>query len=131
MKGALPLRDDLPVAEDPIAGGKFARWTQTWAAWFGSVAKCLFAWNVSLTGTKTHDFGSINAHTEASTTVTVTGARTDDTPTVLVGVSAQTAGIVYKGAVTADNTVTLYALNTTAAGIDPDSTVFRVTVLQP
>jgi hypothetical protein len=52
-------------------------------------------------GTKTHDFGNIAAHTEASTTVTVVGARTMDTPIVIVTPSANTAGIHYKGVVTA------------------------------
>lgn len=93
--------------------------------------RALAGWNKALSATKTHDFGSINAHTEASTTITVTGARTTDTPTVLITPSANTAGITYKGVVTADDTVTLYALNTTAASIDPASTTFRALVLQP
>ena len=124
MNSALPTREDLPVA------GERAVWTTAWKNWFSAVMRAL-VWNLSLTGTKTHDFGSINAHTESSTTVTVTGARTDGTPTVTVTPSLNTAGISYKGVVTADNTVTIYALNTTGAGIDPASTVFRVLVLQP
>lgn len=130
MRSALPLREDLPIAVDPLGGGSFARWPATWANWFNAVARAL-VWNVSFTGTKTHDFGSINAHTESSTTVTVTGARALDTPTVLITPSLNTAGIAYKGVVTADDTVTLYALNTTAAAIDPASTTFRVVVMQP
>lgn len=129
MKAALPLRDYLPIQFDagvPVS----ARWTERWKAYFNAIARAL-VWNLSLTGTKTHDFGLIAAHTEASTTVTVSGARTYDTPTVLVAPSANTAGIHFKGVVTADDTVTLYALNTTAAGIDPASTTFRVVVLQP
>lgn len=120
--------------EDPNTGGvvlaRRAVWTQTWKNYFNALARAI-VWNVSLAGTKTHDFGLIAAHTEASTTVTVTGARTDDEPIVIVAPSINTAGIVYKGVVTADNVVTLYALNTTAAGIDPASTTFRVLVLQP
>lgn len=130
MRSAIPLRDDLPVADDPLGSGRFARWTSLWSEWFNGVARAL-VWNVSLTATKTHDFGNIAAHTESSTTVTVTGARTLNTPSVFVTPSGNTAGIQYKGVVTADDTVTIYALNTTAAGIDPASTVFRVTVLQP
>jgi hypothetical protein len=49
-------------------------------------------WNLSLTATKTHDFANIAAHTELSTTVTVAGARTMDTPTVIVTPSLNTAG---------------------------------------
>lgn len=131
MNSAIPLREDLPINRDGAGEPVSSRWTQTWSNWFNAVARALAAWNLSLTATKAHDFGNIAAHSEDSTTVTVTGARTDDTPVVLVTPSANTAGIHYKGVVTADNTVTLYALNTTAAGIDPASTTFRVVVLQP
>lgn len=124
MKSALPLRDDLPVQ------GSYASWTQTWKNWFNAVVRAL-VWNVTYTATKTHDFGNIVAHTESSTTVTVTGARALDTPTVIITPSANTAGVVFKGVVTADDTVTLYALNTTASDINPASTTFRVLVLQP
>lgn len=131
MRSALPLRDNLLIARDGDGDPVGIIWPASWDQWFNAVMRALFAWNVSLTATKTHDFGNINAHTEASTTVSVLKARTADTPTVLVGPSVNTAGIVYKGVVTADDTVTIYALNTTAAGIDPASTTFRVTVLQP
>lgn len=130
MKTAIPLRDELPVSDEMVSGVRTAAWTQTWANFFNAIARAL-VWNLSLTATKTHDFGNINAHTEASTTVTVFGARTLDTPTVTVTPSANTAGMHYKGVVTADNTVTIYALNTTGVAIDPASTTFRVVVLQP
>lgn len=131
MNSALPLREDLPVIVDPATGQPIAaKWTERWKAYFNAIARAL-VWNLSLTGTKTHDFGNIAAHTESSTTIAVTGARTMDTPIVLVTPSINTAGIHYKGVVTANDVVTLYALNTTAAGIDPASTVFRVVVLQP
>lgn len=130
MKAAIPLREDLPVQVDQ--GGKIqtARWTPRWGAWFNAVARAL-VWNLTLTATKTHDFGSISGHAEDSTTVTVTGSRSTDTPTVLVTPSVNTAGIVYKGVVTADDVVTIYALNTTASGVDPAETTFRVLVIQP
>lgn len=130
MNSALPLRDDLPVEVDANGVPVAARWTERWKAWFNGLVRAV-VWNLSLTATKVYDFGLIAAHTEASTTVTVTGAVTTDTPTVLVTPLVNTAGIHYKGAVTADNTVTIYALNTTAAGIDPASTTFRILVLQP
>lgn len=131
MNAALPLREDLPFLVDQGTGQPVAaKWTERWKAYFNAIARAL-VWNLSLTGTKTHDFGNILAHTEASTTVTVTGARTTDTPSVIVTPSANTAGVHYKGVVTANDTVTLYALNTTAAAIDPASTTFRIVVLQP
>jgi hypothetical protein len=130
VKSAIPLRDDLVVRVDPVTSESRARWPQTWANWFNALMRAL-VWNLSLTATKTHDFANIAAHTELSTTVTVEGARTMDTPTVIVTPSLNTAGVHYKGVVTADDTVTIYALNTTAVGIDPASTTFRVLVLQP
>lgn len=125
MRSALPLRDGLPVDVDGAA-----QWPPTWQNYFNALARAII-WNISLAGTKTHDFGGINAHTEASTTVNVIGARTEDAPVVLVTPDINTAGIVYKGVVTADDTVTVYALNTTALSIDPAETIFRVVVLQP
>ncbi len=125
MRQAIPARDPL-TTED----GKPVKWPETWLGWFSAVLRAL-VWNISLTATKTHDFGNIAAHSEDSTTVTVTGARTDNPPTVLVTPLANTAGIIYKGVVTADNTVTIYALNATGAGVNPLSTTFRVVVLQP
>lgn len=130
MNGAIPTRDDLPVYTDTASGNMYAKWSQTWQNWFNAVSRAL-VWNLSLSGTVVYDFGSIAAHTEASTTLPVRGVRALNTPTVLVTPSANTAGIVYKGIVTADDTVTIYALNTTAAPIDPASATFRVTVLQP
>lgn len=131
MKSAIPMREDLPVYKDPSGEPVAAAWTPRWANWLNAVQRALAGWSSSLTNTKTHDFGNINAHTEASTTVTVEGANTTGTPVVLVTPSVNTAGIHYKGVVTGIDTVTLYALNTTAGAIDPASTTFRVTVLQP
>lgn len=131
MNAALPLREDLPVMVDPATGQPVAaKWTERWKSYWNAVARAL-VWNLSLTATKTHDFGNIAAHTEDSTTVTVTGARTTDTPTVVVSPSVNTAGMHYKGVVTANDTVTIYALNTTALAVNPASTTFRVLVLQP
>lgn len=134
MRSALPLRDGLPVTEemnnDGLILSRTANWPETWKNYFNALARAII-WNKSLAGTKTHDFGSILAHTESSTTVTIEGARTDLAPIVTVTPSINTAGIVYKGVVTAIDTVTIYALNTTALAIDPAETVFRVLVLQP
>ena len=132
MRSSLPLRDDLPIEpERPGSDRLLARWTTTWGNWFNAVQRALAGWSKSITGTKTHDFGSINGGAEGSTTVTVLGARTTDTPDVHVTPSANVAGIIFTGVVTADDTVTLYAKNFTSGAIDPASLTFRVTVLQP
>jgi hypothetical protein len=110
--------------------GTRAVWTQPWKNYFNALARAI-VWNTSLAGTRTIDFGNIVAHSELSSTITVIGARTELAPIVTVTPDVNTAGIVYKGVVTADDTVTIYALNTTALAIDPPSTIFRVMVLQP
>lgn len=134
MRTALPLRDDLPVTEDRDPEGtvlaRRAVWPETWKNYFNAIARAII-WNKSLAGIGTFDFGNIGAHSELSTTVNVLGARTELAPIVTVTPDINTAGVVYKGVVTADDTVTIYALNTTAAGIDPAVTIFRVLVLQP
>ena len=135
MNSGLPIRENLPIEFEALPGlprmPKYAKWSEPWTGWLQALVRCVAGWNTSMSATKVHDFGLIAAHTEASTTVTVAGASTSGTPTVIVTPSANTAGIALKGVVTAKDTVTIYALNTTAAGIDPASATYRVTVLQP
>lgn len=118
-----PVRSPLEVV------GTEARWSRPWMQFFPRLLNAI-GWSFALTNTKTHDFGSIGGASQASTTVTVTGARAAGFPTVLVTPSADTAGIIYTGVVTANDTVTIYAKNPSAGSIDPGSTTFRVTVLQ-
>lgn len=71
-----------------------------------------------LTRIDTIDFGTIPATSSASTTVTVTGAATDDI--AIVGVSNAgalgPAGVYFEAAVTSADTVTIRAYNTLGAG---------------
>lgn len=99
-----------------------------WANWFTQAFLALLGWKQTFNVTKTIDFGSITAQNQASSTVAVTGARSGDA--VSVTPSADTAGIVFSGVVTAKDTVTIYAKNFTAGSIDPASTTFRVIVFQ-
>jgi hypothetical protein len=39
MRGAIPLREDLPVAIDPITGSSRARWTSAWSEWLSQLAR--------------------------------------------------------------------------------------------
>lgn len=83
---------------------------------------------LKLSNTATIDFPSIPANSEGSgSTVTVTGALSGDN--VIVS-AVNTAGIMYKATVTADNTVTIYPVNITVNDIDPPSTSFKVMVLR-
>lgn len=103
-------------------------WSGAWILWLEQVFRGLTGWSKSMTTSVTHDFGSIAGAAQASTTTTVTGARSGDA--VLVTPSADTTGIIYSGVVTANDTVTIYAKNFTAGAIDPASTTFRVIVFQ-
>lgn len=103
-------------------------WPRAWVLWFKEVFIALSGWTKAMTASAAHNFGSIAALSQASTTITVTGARSGDA--VLVTPSADTAGIVFSGVVTANDVVTIYAKNYTAGAIDPASTTFRVIVFQ-
>lgn len=102
-------------------------WSPEWANWFQQVFACL-PWKRGFNVTATLDFPLIAAQSETSLTVTVTGAAIGDAASVTS--SAHTAGINYSAMVTAANTVTVYAQNFTAGGINPASGTFRVIVLQ-
>jgi hypothetical protein len=99
-----------------------------WQSWFSQVMTALLGWKKTYTATKTHDFGSINAQVESTTTVTVTGARSGDA--VLIRPTTAVNGIILDGTVTASDTVTIRAVNYSTGAIDPASQVYRVIVFQ-
>lgn len=117
---------DAPVAI-PIGESLFPL---PWIDWFNQVWLANEPFIKAYSETLVNDFGLIAGGAEASTTITIAGVRTTGTPTVLVTPSANTAGIIYQGVVTASNTVTIYAKNFTSGNINPASTTFRVTVWQ-
>lgn len=114
-----PLRESVP--SDEVFG-------KGWSNWFTQVFLSVFGWKRTYYGTLTHDFGSISAQSQATQTVTISGARTGDM--VLVRPTTAVNGIITDGTVTADNTVTVRALNYSAAPIDPASQVYTVLVVQ-
>lgn len=116
-----PIRERLLLDRNDI-------WPRSWVTWFTQAVSALAGWKKTFTATKTHDFGSINSAAEASTTVTVTGARAGDG--VVVMPSANTAGIIETAVVTASDQVTIYAKNFTGGAIDPSSKTYRVIVFQ-
>ena len=105
-----------------------AIWTQPWAAWFTSLWQSVFGWKKTYTGTLTHDFGSIATLSQATQTVTITGARSGDA--VIVRPTTAVNGIILDGTVTADDTVTVRALNYSSGAVDPASQVYRILVFQ-
>lgn len=118
------MRDNAPIRES-IANG----FTPEWVRWLQKITLGLSGWNRSLTQTAVINFAAVGANAESTaSTVTVTGARQGDA--VQVQPLGYVGGIIYKGAVTADDTVSVYACNFTTASIDPASTTFRIIVLQ-
>lgn len=85
----------------------------------------------ALVGSLAHDFGSVAAHAEVSTTISVPGAVAGTKTWVLVTFNgANPAGLVWKAQVTAADTVTLYCLNTTAAAVAAGNRTYSVLVLR-
>jgi len=84
--------------------------------------------NKILAASASLDFPSIDAVSQASLTVTVTGAAINDE--VVLGLpAAPTAGIVFNAFVSAANTVTIRASNITAGAINPPAATYSVAVL--
>lgn len=99
-----------------------------WDNTLAQIIRALGGWNITKTATAAINFPSIAAQARASSTLAVKGARAGDV--VALSPSSSAAGIVYSADVTADDTVTIYAHNYSAAGIDPAPTNFRVIVFQ-
>lgn len=116
-----------PPLSELLAPGITGVLSPGWAGWFSQVFRCL-PWKQGFNQTATLNFGSTNAQTQTSLTVTVTGARTGDA--VWVTPTTDVSGFVFTGVVTSDNTVTVYAKNITVGAVDPASQVFRIIILQ-
>lgn len=85
-----------------------------------------------VSATASLDFPSMATLTEATLTITVTGAVTTNTPTVLLGwASVLPTGIVVKQAwVSASNVVSIRVANYSSGTLDPTSQTVRATVIQ-
>lgn len=93
----------------------------------GGTSGSYFHLQTAVKGSLTHNFGSIAAGAQGTTTTTVTGALVDHC--VIVTPQTNTSGIVYWGFVSATDTVTVVAQNATSGAIDPASTTFNILVL--
>jgi len=100
--------------------------TPGWANWFGQVFAGL-PWKKGWNVTATINFGFIVSLDTASSSVSLTGARTGDAVQIT---TPNVAGIIFSGCVTADDTVTVYAKNFSSGAVNPPSQVFRIIVLQ-
>lgn len=112
----------------PIQEPAGDKWTPGWAGWFKQVFACL-PWKQAFNYKFEIDFSSVSANSEsAGFQVEIPGARAGDS--VLVTPYSNTVGITYKGVVTADDTVTLYAINYTTGAVNPASMLYRIIVTQ-
>lgn len=123
----------MPIGQPPLASAlpvrnEMATWPKPFGNWFTHVFLSLFGWTRTYTAALTHDFGSIAAQSQATQTVTVTGARSGDA--VIVRPTSAVNGIIVDGTVTADNTVTVRAVNYLSGAIDPTSQVYRIICFQ-
>ncbi len=121
------IEDDQTVSKTDQAGTLSAAGVvvgvETDGVWVAEVGKA------RLTATATLDFGSINAAASADLTITVAGAAVNDS--VSLGLpAAPTAGIMFRGFVSAANTVTVRATNITGSPVDPASATYRATVIK-
>lgn len=121
----IPIRSE--VSREDERSGRFMA-TPAWTEFFQSVFDALMGWTRSYTGNVVHDFGSIAAHSQATVTMTVNGARAGDP--VLVRPTTAVIGIIIDGTVTADNQVTVRAVNYSSSSIDPASQTYNVLVFQ-
>ncbi len=118
---SVPERDDLLGVDEK-------RVQRAWMEFFRSIFYALFGWKRSYTASLTYDFPNIAAQSQATTTVTVKGARAGDA--VLVCPTTAVAGLMFDGTVSASDTVQVRAVNYSAGGIDTGSQTYRVIVLQ-
>jgi hypothetical protein len=83
----------------------------------------------SLTVVATLDFGNLVAGASADLTATVEGVKANDPqPIVSIGTGAFTAGLVFRGYVSADDTVTVRCTNASTGAINPASASYRIEV---
>ena len=105
---------------------------RVFATWQSQVIRAIRALGFSKASLAavTIDFPSIAGGATATSSQTVAGARTGAAVTV-TSTAAPTAGLVFDGYVSADDTVIVRATNVTASAIDPASAVYNVVVFNP
>ena len=119
--------NNLPPLNEALFEGAISTLRGGWSNWFTQVFLCL-NWKKSFNITATFDFGLIAAQSQSGLTAIITGARAGDG--VSVTPLADVSGIVFTGVVTAADTVTVYAKNFSAAGVNPASQAYRIIVIQ-
>lgn len=102
--------------------------SQGWSNFFTQLFEAI-GWLKSWSYKFDLDFPSIPNHAQSSAVnVTIKGVRIGDS--VHVTPYSDTPGISYKGLVTADDTVSIFAYNFSNPAIDPPAMTYRVVVIQ-
>ncbi len=118
------MRSKAPIREP--AGNA---WSGEWLRWLQGVYDACTGWNQSKTTAALIDFPNIAAGgQQASAAIALTGVRLGDAVQAFAPVDV--AGVIFTGAVTADNFVTLYAKNYSTGAVNPAPQTFRIIVLQ-
>lgn len=108
---------------------QFLRTTKEWATWTANIARAVGSPVQSLCVVATLNFGNLAAGASADLTVTVEGVKLNDAqPIVDIGTGTFTAGLVFRGFVSADDTVTVRCTNASTGAIDPASAAYRIEV---
>lgn len=117
LVGALSIdAQDITISDDLAVGDATTTATLKVGS-AGTVVKTIKS------GTASVDFGSITDGTTGTATITITGAAVGDV--VVVNPPALTTGLGFAGAVvTGANTLTVYAVNASAAPIDNAAATF-------
>jgi len=119
---APPLASQISTRKETVI------WPRPWGNWMTQVFLALFGWTRTYTGVLTYDFGSIAAQSQATTTATITGVRSGDA--LIVRPATAVNGVILDGSVTADDVVTIRAVNYSIGAVDPGSQNYRIIVFQ-
>ena len=112
-----------PPLQEEVGQG----WTQGWRAFFTQLFQAV-GWLKSWSYRFELDFPTVSANSQEALTVEIMGVRQGDA--VMVSPYEDVEGLIFKGVVTADDTVTVYAKNFSGPPVDPPLMFYRVTVLQ-
>lgn len=114
------------IINSALAAGKPFMWWASAAPSGGAMAWTPVDYVPYPKVSKTINFGTVAAQSEATDTITVNGAAVGDT-VIIIEPATSYPGVLFSGRVTSANTVTVRAVNVTAAGV-PVSDTFTAVV---
>lgn len=129
FESEVPLPTKNPMLPTVKVPPRFVRTNREWVQWVTNIARATGSPAQSISVVATLDFGNLAAGASADLTVTVEGVKANDPqPIVDIGTGLFTAGLVFRGFVSADDTVTVRCTNASTGAIDPASAIYRVEV---